>query len=211
LNNLAIYGAGGFGRETALLVNQINANRQSWKLTGFYDDGLPPGKTVDNLSILGGIDALNSVQVPTNIVIAIADPISRQRAYSKITNSNIIFPTIIHPSFERGSPDNKVGKGCILTAGVILTTGIRLGDFVIINLLSSVGHDVSIGDFSSIMPGSNISGNVQIGPCTLIGTGTQVLQNLTIGSNCRVGAGSVVTHNFSDGVTVVGVPARIKH
>jgi sugar O-acyltransferase (sialic acid O-acetyltransferase NeuD family) len=208
LKNLAIYGAGGFGRETALLINQINAKNPTWRLAGFYDDGLAAGTDIDGLSVLGGMDELNAVKVVTGIAIAIADPIIKKGVFERITNRQLTFPSVIHPTFSMGASGNRIGKGCILTAGCILTTGIFLGDFVIINLLSSVGHDVRIGNFSSIMPGCSVSGNVKIGESTSIGTGARILQNLSVGSRCKVGAGAVLTRDFPDDKTIVGVPAE---
>ena len=39
MNNIAIYGAGGLGREVALMIHQINShNPDPWKIVGFYDD-----------------------------------------------------------------------------------------------------------------------------------------------------------------------------
>jgi len=56
-----------------------------------------------------------------------------------IINPNIEFPVLIHPSCNRGDKkSNRFGRGTILTAGVILTTGIQTGDFVLINLATTV-------------------------------------------------------------------------
>ena len=210
MKNIAIYGAGGLGRETALLLSQINKKSNEWKMLGYYDDGITKGTTIDRWPALGGVHDLNEVIEPLNIVVAISDPGTRKSVVSRIVNTQILFPSLIHPSCETGDDNNLVGKGCILTAGVILTTGIRLADFVILNLSSTVGHDAIIGEFSSVMPGCNISGNVRIGGCTLMGTGARILQNITIGNNCKIGAGAVVTQNFEDGKTIVGVPAHEK-
>lgn len=38
MKDIAIYGAGGFGREVACLLNAINANDAIWNLIGFFDD-----------------------------------------------------------------------------------------------------------------------------------------------------------------------------
>lgn len=228
---LAIYGAGGLGREIAVMVEQINrsvslGNGQSpsngmsasltngsneWNLQGFYDDGIAPGTVVDGLPIIGGIEEVNKIGSPTSLVVAIADPATRKRLIEKIDNDNIDFPVLVHPQAIPGGEDNYFGKGSIITAGCILTTGIVLGEFTIINLASTLGHDVKLGSFSIVMPGCNISGRVQAGECTLIGTGAKILQNITLGHHCTVGAGAVVTKSFGDGVTVVGVPARVHH
>ncbi len=210
MKDLAIYGAGGFGRETALLVQQINAISPRWKMKGFYDDGLKIGQTIDKWPVLGGIREALQLTVDTDIVVAMADPVTRKSIVEKLNNKNVAFPTIIHPTCQTGDDNNQFGKGCILTAGTILTTGIKLNDFVIINLLSTLGHDVVVGSYSTVMPGCSISGNVRIGECTMMGTGARILQNLTIGKNCKIGAGAVVTQSFIDDKTIVGVPAYEK-
>ena len=44
MNRLAIYGAGGMGRETACVVSRINKKApDTWHLVGFFDDGIPAG------------------------------------------------------------------------------------------------------------------------------------------------------------------------
>lgn len=210
MKNIAIYGAGGLGRETALLIRQINANSKEWNLVGFYDDGMNKGEIVDRWLILGGITALNKIQEPLCVVISVADSKTRAAIVKKITNHKVDFPAIIHPSCQTGDELNHFGRGCVLTAGTILTTGIELGEFVFINLLTTLGHDAVCGDFTTIMPGCSISGNVKIGEGTMIGTGARILQNLSIGKNCKVGAGAVVTQNFPENKTIIGVPAREK-
>jgi len=210
LKDIVIYGAGGFGRETALLIHQINQHTSAWNLIGFYDDGLAKGKSVDSWKVLGGIDDLIKSGGQVSIVIAIADPITRKLLIEKLNNIPLDFPTLIHPLCQRGDKNNYFGKGCVLTAGVILTTSISFEDFVIVNLLSTIGHDVVIGKFSTVMPGCSISGSVKIGECSLIGTGARILQNLSIGKKSRVGAGAVVTQSFPDGQTILGIPAYAK-
>ena len=51
------------------------------------------------------------------------------------------FPNIIDPSVQM-SERITMGKGNIICAGNILTVDIALGDFNIINLDCTVGHDV---------------------------------------------------------------------
>lgn len=58
--DIAIYGAGGFGREVACLLKRINAETdQRWNLVGFFDDGLEVGEANEYGKVLGGIEALN--------------------------------------------------------------------------------------------------------------------------------------------------------
>ena len=38
MKDIAIYGAGGFGKEVACLIKRINEQEPTWKLVGFFDD-----------------------------------------------------------------------------------------------------------------------------------------------------------------------------
>lgn len=204
--DLAVYGGGGLGREIAVLINDINREKKKFNVIGFFDDGLKKGKSIDGLEVLGGLKSLNGWKKKLNVAMSVADPTLRQRLVQSIKNTNIGFPGLMHPSSIMGLR-NKIGDGVIVTANVVMTTGISLHEFVIINLASTIGHDVTIGKFSSLMPACSISGNVKIGEKCLIGTGARILQNLSLGNGCIVGAGAVVTKNFSTGSTVMGVPA----
>jgi sugar O-acyltransferase (sialic acid O-acetyltransferase NeuD family) len=206
---IAIYGAGGFGRETALLIEQINRVEKRWELIGFFDDGIKKGETVDGFSVLGGIEEVNSLKRNISLAVAIADPEMRTKIVSVIEPGWVDFPVIAHPQALLGSETNWFGKGCIISAGCIFTTGIVLGEFTIV-LATTIGHDVRIGSYSSVMPGCNISGNVIIGDTSLIGTGSQILQNISIGRNTKVGAGAVVTKSYGNGCKLLGVPAEVK-
>ena len=206
LKDLVIVGAGGFGRETALMIEQLH----SWNLLGFYDDGLQPGTIVEDKTVLGNVSSLNENHREVAVVIAIADPSIRQRIALFLTNKKLSFPTVVHPTALSGHSTNSFGKGCIITAGVILTTGITIGDFVIVNLGTTIGHDARIADFTSIMPQCSISGNVKLGTKCFLGSGTRILQGLTIGDNSIVGAGAVVTKSFAANSKLVGVPAKNK-
>lgn len=207
MQDVAIYGAGGFGRETLLLLAQINQVAPTWRLMGFFDDGYKKGQSVEGAPVLGGIEEINRYEKPLSIVVAIAEPLARMKLVSAIDNPLLEFPVIAHPQASLGSESNWFGRGSIITAGCILTTGIVMGEFTIINLASTIGHDARIGSFCSIMPGCSLSGNITLGEATMMGTGAKVLQNISIGSRCKIGAGAVVIKNFGNGLTIVGVPA----
>jgi sugar O-acyltransferase (sialic acid O-acetyltransferase NeuD family) len=203
MKNVAIYGAGGLGREIALHVKQTSRT-----VIGFFDDGKKVHATVDGLPLLGGRSELNVYQDPLDVIIAIASPQVRESIVSSLKNNKIDFPTSIHPNALIDHKVNRIGKGCLITANCLFTTGISVGDFVIVNLSCTIGHDVELSDFVSIMPGVNISGNVKVGDGAFVGSGAIILQGLTIGKGAVVGAGAVVTKDVAPAITVVGVPAR---
>jgi sugar O-acyltransferase (sialic acid O-acetyltransferase NeuD family) len=206
--DIAIYGAGGLGREFALLIQQINRQSPQWNLIGFFDDGRRIGDEVDGSSVLGGLPEANSYPTSLAMAIGISDPHLRFRLAKQLINPLLSFPTLFHPSCNAGDEKrNHFGKGVILTANVVLTTGVSLDDFVIINLSTTIGHDVIIGGYSSVMPGCALSGNVKIGERCLIGTGAKLVQNLSIGEDSIVGAGAVVTKSFPSKSKLIGIPA----
>lgn len=206
--DIAIYGAGGFGREAALLVTQLSQLDERWNLIGFFDDGVKAGTLVDTLPVLGGMSELNSYPDPIGVVMAVAEPTMRRSLVDRVTNKRVSYPKVIHPSVMLGSQSNVLGRGVILTAGVILTTAIRIEEFTIVNLASTIGHDAVIGSYSSIMPQCSVSGNVKIGGGCFIGAGSRILQGIELAANCVVGAGAVVTKNFPKDSRLIGVPAH---
>ena len=42
MKKIAIYGAGGFGREVLTLINDINKINPQYQVIGFFDDGIKP-------------------------------------------------------------------------------------------------------------------------------------------------------------------------
>lgn len=82
----------------------------------------------------------------------------------------IEFPTLIHPTVFIGDCVS-IGKGCIVCANSVITCDIKIGDFVILNLACTVGHDTVIGNNYAFMLTCNISGEVEIGESVYCGTG----------------------------------------
>lgn len=190
------------------MIDQINAQKRSWNIIGFADDGKSKGQSVDRREVLGGADFLRTLKSSMHVVMAVAEPSTRKKLYEGIQSQGFKFPSLIHPNARVGNHSNSFADGSIITDGCIFTVGITVHPFVIVNLNCTIGHDVSIGAFASVMPGSNISGNVNIGERALIGTGVKILQGISIGAGARVGAGAVVTRDVAPSLTVIGIPAK---
>lgn len=208
MTDIAIFGAGGFGREVKMLIEQINTSSQQYELIGFFYDSFDVGTNIHGVPVLGGVVALNAYKGPLSIVFAIGNPAAKKKIISKVDKSDLSFPALIHPSCWISNDNVQIGEGCIICAGVIITTDIHIGSHVILNLSCTVGHDTTIGDFSSFMPSVNISGEVNIGEGVYCGTGAKIINQLEIGENTIIGAGAVVSKSLPANCTAVGIPAK---
>ena len=206
---IAVFGAGGFGLEVAMLIEQINAVTPRWRMIGFFDDGLQQGARVDDWPVLGGLGELNAWNTPLSVVFAIGKPQVRKSVVGQLNNAQLNHPVLIHPSVICGPRHVRIGEGSIVCAGTIITTHVSIGRHVLLNLACTVGHQTDIGDYCSFMPTCNISGEVRIGRCSYWGTGAKVINRKTIGDHTLIGAGAVVISDIPAHATAVGVPARI--
>ena len=208
---IAIYGAGGLGREVAGGIQRINrAGMGNWELVGFYDDAKPIGFKVSHLGeVLGGMDELNTMDEPLALAIAVGTPTSRKMIHDRITNPMISFPNLISPSFKVLDPSTfKIGIGNIIQDNCSVTCDVEIGDYNVLNGSNVMGHDVKVGDFNVMMPGVRLSGEVVIGNGNLLGVDSVVLQRVKVGDSITLGAGSVLMTKPKDGFTYIGVPAK---
>jgi sugar O-acyltransferase (sialic acid O-acetyltransferase NeuD family) len=144
----------------------------------------------------------------SDVALAIGSSQERKKIYQSLSN-NYNFPSLIHPSsLLMSSAEISIGKGAIICAGTILTTHISIGDFVVLNLHCSIGHDCVLGNFVSLMPGARLSGGVTVEDDVFIGTNASVLPGLRLGKGSTIGAGAVVTKNVPANTVVSGIPAK---
>ena len=214
MKDIAIFGAGGFGREVACMINRINLhaeNEEKWNLVGFFDDATKlKGTRNEYGEVLGGIDILNSWSTPLSVALAIGTPEILKLLVSKITNPLVEFPNIIAPDVTYWDKDNvRIGRGNIICSQCILSTNVTIGDFNILNCCTVIAHDASLGNYNAIMPSVNISGGVQIGNENYFGVSSVVLQYLKIGNCTKIGANSTIFQKTKDGQTYIGNPAYI--
>lgn len=208
MKNIVIIGAGGFGREVKWLIERINQNTKIWNLIGFIDDGLDISTNINGTPVIGNVDYLIDYHENISVVCAIGSSNTREKVIEHLkANKNIEFPNLIDPSVIM-SNTVKLGNGIIICAGNILTVNIELGDFVIINLDCTIGHDVKLSSYVTLYPSVNVSGYVSIGELTEVGTGTQIIQGKNILKETIIGAGAVVTKDIPSKCTAVGSPAK---
>lgn len=209
MKEIAIFGAGGFGREVACLLKHINMAKPQWNFIGFYDDGIEKGTALDYGEVLGGMAELNTVDRPLSVVVALGNPATLKEVVNHITNKNIDFPNIISPNTTWLDPDSvNIGKGNVVCMNCYFSCNMSMGDFNMFVGNNTVGHDSSFANYNCLMPGARISGKVRVGDGNLIGSGAIVLQELTVGNDVTVGAASAMMLSPKDGHTYIGNPAK---
>lgn len=207
MEKIAIVGSGGFAREILTLINDINRQTKKYEFVGFV--GFDKKQTIHGYPVIGNDEEINKTTEPISLVVAVGEPNLKKKIRLKYTNPLISFPTLIHPSVIVGDLDSiKIGDGCIICAGCILTTDITLHDFITLNLQCTVGHDTVINNYASFMPSVNISGEVKVGKGVYVGTGAKIINQLEIGEKTIVGAGAIVAKSLPANCTAVGVPAK---
>lgn len=208
---LVIFGAGGLGREVAVLIHQLNeaAAAPQWELRGFYDDLTPTSATVAGLPYLGTAADLNAVREPLHVAVAVGSSAGRAAVVSRLTSPKLFFPPLIHPGVAHEPYQRlQLAEGCIIQQGCILTTDIHLGRFVLLNLGCTVGHDAELADFCSLMPHANVGGAAQLETGVYLGTNATIIQGVRVGAGTVVGAGAVAVRDLPAGITAVGIPAK---
>jgi len=208
MKDLAIYGAGGFGRELACLIKIINTKKMTWNFIGFFDDGIQHGESNEYGRIIGGMQELNRWDKPLCVTFAIGSSEILSKLTSSITNTLLNFPNIISPGMNFLDENNvKLGKGNVFCSGCIISCNVTIGNFNLFISTSAVGHDVTIGNCNVFMPSTKVSGKVIIGDKNTFGVSSTILPNVTIGHRTIIGANSLIIQKTKDGMTYIGSPA----
>lgn len=209
---MVIYGTGGLGRDIMGSLEQQNKTTNEYHIMGFIDDAMDQiGSMVNGYPIIGTGEYLDDYETPICVLICIANPAIRKALVKRLKkNKNIEFPNFIASDVHVNNQLVHLGTGNIIASHCIVTVNIEIGDFNIINIQSTIEHDMIIKDYSTIAPGCNISGNVTIESGCDIGTATAMKQGITIGANTVIGMGSVVVKSIPSGVVAYGNPCKVR-
>ena len=102
--------------------------------------------------------------------------------------------------------DVHIGDNCCIIQGMIDDTIIKKGTKI--NTMVHIAHNCVIGENTKITLPCHICGSVVIGEGCHIAA-TAIRNQVKVGSHSVLGIGSVVVSDVPDGVTVVGVPAKV--
>lgn len=210
--NLAIYGAGGLGRELLELARQINNHTQKWEMIFFVIDNEYYNPQVNKMN---GAEVITFEKVQSDykkrdveFVIAQGEPIERKKLKEKLDSYGFKLATLIHPNVYIPE-SSSIGLGTVIQSNCYISCNVKIGDIVLLQPSVNIGHDCEIGMGTNISGLCNLAGRVNIGEYSYIGISTIIMEKIIIGNWSIISMGSAVFRNIEDGVIAVGNPARI--
>jgi sugar O-acyltransferase (sialic acid O-acetyltransferase NeuD family) len=207
LRELLILGAGGSGREVAWLARDVHGTGIS--LTFAVEPHYATADRVDGIPVVAFDDTFSPSAA--YYVIAVGNIVERRRLAAACDARGLMPATLVHPGVTHSSRV-EFGVGSIVCAGSIMTTNVRVGSHVHVNVGCTLSHDVVLGDFATLSPGVHVSGHVHVEDGVFLGTGANIINGiagrpLIIGRGAIVAAGACVTGPVEAGALVAGVPA----
>lgn len=204
---LAIYGAGGLGREVLELAGTINSVQKCWDGYVFVDDAditeVIHGCRVLKLNELNKYASVDNCEV----VIAVGEPHVRALLWNKIKNMGLRPATLIHPNVHIPESTN-IAEGVVICVNAFISCDVRIHENAYIQPMAAVGHDSVIGAHAVVSTFASIAGNCCIGNEAYIAMSVPVREGLSVGQNSIVGMGAVVLRDIPDNVIALGNPAR---
>jgi sugar O-acyltransferase (sialic acid O-acetyltransferase NeuD family) len=202
VKQLAIFGAGGFGRE--VYAYAVDAGMS---VAGFVDDTEDPLAGYDLAStVLGGLSSIEDV-TRYEWVIALGDAGNREKVYRRLRERGATFTSVVHPTAYVAS-SAVVGHGCVVAPFAMVGAHSTVGANVAVNTYASVGHDAVVGDHCVFSPYSAVNGNVTLGAGVFLGSAAIVTPGRRVGRASKISVGAAVTRDIEAGSLVAGNPAK---
>lgn len=198
-----IFGSGGHGRVVLDILMEGGGG-----IDGFIDeDEKKIGQIISGFPVLGNWSFLKRQKLCL-LTLGIGNNKIRERIFKQAKRMKIALITAIHPK-AIVAKDVRIGEGVVIMPGAVINSGSVIEDGVVVNTGATVDHDCYLSRFCQVWPGAHLAGAVKIGEFSYVGTGASVIQNINIGRCVMIGAGATVISDIPDGVTAVGVPAKV--
>lgn len=209
---LIILGGGDFARELLWMASDIPEEERDWSLFGVLDDS--PEAAAQRLQSSGvGLPVLGSIReyqpaMDDAFLCAIGSPKAKLEVCELIRERGGEFITFVAKSVARAA-SAQIGAGSILCHFARVSVDVTVGEFVTINVFSSIGHDAVLEDGCTISGHCDVTGHAHLERGVFLGSHASVLPSVRVGEFATVGAGSVAARRVQANQTVVGVPAKV--
>lgn len=202
-----IIGAGTYGQVYSKYLSE------EYDIEGYFDDDDNLlGKEIDSIPVIGSIFQIDEF-INKNKEIAIFVPIGNNKVRVKLLEDfnqlGYNTPSFIHADAKIHN-SVIIGKAVYILPASNIMPMTELRDFVMVSMGVNIAHHVIVEKGCFFSQGSNIGASMLLRENAYLGISTTIMTGVkVVGANSLIGAGSVVIRNVEDGVTVVGVPARV--
>mgnify|MGYP000844287282 CR=1 FL=1 len=199
MKRIVFLGMGGFYSE----IEAVAERNTSLKIVGAVDD--VPQKILGYLGKFSWVDENTSnfdFIFPAFGATNMRSLLKRTAIIKNINNKLFLDDPLIASSVIV-EKDVYIGSSSFCGHQSVMSVGANIGDYVILNTSSIVGHHSSVGNYSVIGPQVFIGGEVRIGRNCLIGAGAKVMQGVSIGDGASIGMGVTVFKDVPDGKTIL--------
>jgi sugar O-acyltransferase (sialic acid O-acetyltransferase NeuD family) len=201
-----IVGAGAQGR---IIVEVWRAQHRTISLHFLDDDAALRGCSVGGVPVVGGVDALGTLDLRDSaVVLGIGNNLRRLELAAVWGHGTVVWATVVHPS-ATVMPSATLGAGTVVFPQAVVNSGAQVGAHVIVNTGAIIEHDATVEDGCSLSPGVCMGGRVHIGRGAFLSAGVTIAPRVRIGAGSIVGAGATVVDDIPPGVLAYGVPARV--
>lgn len=200
-----IVGTGGMGRELLGWIAGCRAEtRARFQVEAFISEAGDEGGTLHGLPIVHPDGWTGS---PPRFVMAFANPVAKKRLALALEARGWQPETFIHDSAAVGLAA-RIGHGTVICPFCRISTDCEIGEHVLVNGGSGIGHDARVGSYSSLLGSVSVNGSTIVGEGVTLGAASMIYPGKRVGDWATIGLASVVLRSVPAGATVFGNPAR---
>ena len=205
---IAIIGAGGFAKECAAEIRN-ERSLDDFQIRFYVSDHMMHLYEQSSVQV-SPLSSLDAQHESLFVTVAIGNPHIRKKIIESLPKETKFLSFISSQAHIMNALTVKIGRGCFICSGVIITSDVTIGDFCQLNLNTTIGHDCKIGDYFTTAPAVNISGNCTIGNIVYFGTNSATREGVSIPDGTTIGMNAGVVKSIElDNGTWIGCPVKL--